>query len=205
MLDWIKDEAFWKNLLETFTGYGPLLPILLPFLDCIFPALPLVAFVVFNVNAYGFLLGFTYSYIGNLSGSILMFFLCRKLFGEKIRRISDKAGYVAKIYKWIEHVDAPSVALLLAFPFTPSFFVTLAFALSTYKASKYVLILVFGKAGSILMLSILGESTALAFENPVYILLALALLAALHFLSTFVSRKIGPDREEKEEEHKYEQ
>ena len=50
----------------------------LPFLEAFLPFLPLVVFIVANVNAYGFLFGFLLSWVGSVAGAYTVFLVIRK-------------------------------------------------------------------------------------------------------------------------------
>ena len=52
---------FWLQIIETIKDYGPLVPTFLTFIESLFPALPLIMIVSFNVSVYGTWLGFIYS------------------------------------------------------------------------------------------------------------------------------------------------
>ena len=55
---------FWKNLLDSFEGLGPLVPVLLAMVESFVPPLPLIAIVALNVAAHGPVMGFLYSWCG---------------------------------------------------------------------------------------------------------------------------------------------
>ena len=70
---------FWEQLFYSFQILGPLVPMLIAMVEAFIPALPLIAIVTLNVAAHGPVLGFVYSWVGSVIGSILFFALCRKL------------------------------------------------------------------------------------------------------------------------------
>lgn len=70
---------FWKTLLDSFEGLGPVAPILLAMVESIFPPLPLIAIVALNVAAHGGLLGFVYSWVGVAAGGTVVFLFWRRV------------------------------------------------------------------------------------------------------------------------------
>ena len=92
---------FWEKLFHSFRILGPLAPILLAMVEAFIPALPLIAIVTLNVAAHGGILGFVYSWLGSVGGSILFFLVCRKLF------------MFYYIYLWCVHAQSHQLCLTL--------------------------------------------------------------------------------------------
>ena len=61
MFDWFSMDTF-TNLTQDYRALGPIIGILLPFLEAFLPFLPLIVFIVANVTAYGLLFGFLLSW-----------------------------------------------------------------------------------------------------------------------------------------------
>ncbi len=71
---------------------GPLVGVLLPVIEAFIPVLPLIGFVIINVAAFGFVLGYLYSWMGNCIGSFLLFLFIRKVGGKKFEEKKKKAN-----------------------------------------------------------------------------------------------------------------
>ena len=61
------------HIVESYKAFGPLLGIGLPMIEALIPALPLIVFVLANAVAFGFWLGFLYSWLGSVMGALLVF------------------------------------------------------------------------------------------------------------------------------------
>ncbi|MBQ7858893.1 MAG: TVP38/TMEM64 family protein [Faecalibacterium sp.] len=178
---------FWQGLLEGFQVLGPMVPILLAALESFIPALPLVAIVTLNVAAHGAVLGFVYSWLGTCLGCTIVFLFYRKLLKRPLLGLMDRSPKVTKAKNWVNRFDINALFLLAIMPFTPSSFLNLAFGLSDFGEKNYLYTMYRAKLIMILLLALAGQSVAKAFENPVFIVLAVVLLAGLYW----VSKKVG--------------
>ncbi len=182
--------AFWEGLLESFQALGPLIPILLAALESFIPVLPLVGIVTVNVAAHGPLMGFLYSWLGTCVGCIAMFFIFRRLFTGWADKMASKHKKIAKARNWVSRMRPSGLFLILILPFTPSAFVNFAFGISKFNAKKYMITLMLAKLFMIGSLTAFGQSVRLALKsNPLYLILAIALLAVLYVTSKLVSKK----------------
>ena len=183
------DPEFWQQLLTGFRLLGPLVPILLACLESFIPALPLVAIVTLNVLAHGPVLGFVYSWCGNVLGSTLVFFLFRRALRRPLAKLGDKMPRVQKARAWVGRFNPQALALLAAMPFTPSSFLNFAFGVSDFDAKRYLLSIGSGKLAMIFLLAVCGQSVSAAMQNPMFLLFTAALLAALYYASKKLSKK----------------
>ena len=74
---------------EYFEQLGPLKYIfgfILPFIENFIPILPIIAFVIFNVNAYGFWIGVLLAWLGIVTGSYIVFVIFRKFSNSKFMK-----------------------------------------------------------------------------------------------------------------------
>ncbi len=182
--------AFWETLLESFQALGPLVPILLAALESLLPMLPLVGIVTVNVAAHGPLFGFLYSWVGTCVGCYLMFTLFRRLLTHWVERMSTKHARIAQARAWVGRMKPGGLFLILIMPFTPSAFVNFAFGVSGYDTKKYMTVLCVAKLFMIGSLTAFGQSVRMAMKsNPLYLILAVVLLALLYLISKIVSKK----------------
>jgi len=180
---------FWEELFHSFRILGPLAPILLAMVEAFIPALPLIAIVTLNVAAHGGILGFLYSWLGSVGGSILFFLLCRKLFKGIILKIAGRHPSVMKARNWVNKVNKKALFLIITMPFTPSCFVNFAMGVSDFDCKTYIKIMASAKIVMLLLLSIFGQSVVQAFENPIFIALAVILVVVLYLVSKYISKK----------------
>src|SRR5699024_12761478 len=66
-----------EQIFEAFDGLGIFVGLLLVFIESFLPFLPLIAIVILNTNAYGFLIGFLMSYLGSVICSNSVFLIVR--------------------------------------------------------------------------------------------------------------------------------
>lgn len=180
---------FWEELFHSFRVLGPLAPILFTMVEAFVPVLPLIAIVTLNVAAYGAVLGFVYSWLGSVFGSVLFFLICRKLFKGFILRIAGKHPTVMKARDWVNKVNKKALFLVITMPFTPSCFVNFAMGVSDFDSRTYIKIMASAKMVMLVLLSVFGQSVVQAFENPVFIAVALILVVVLYLISKYISKK----------------
>ena len=113
---------FWKTLLDSFEGLGPVAPILLAMVESIFPPLPLIAIVALNVAAHGGLLGFVYSWVGVAAGGTVVFLFWRRVVKRFFWKLASRSEKLKKAQQWVSHVDTASLFMLAVLPFTPTSF-----------------------------------------------------------------------------------
>lgn len=180
---------FWEELFHSFRILGPLAPILLAMVEAFIPALPLIAIVTLNVAAHGGILGFVYSWLGSVGGSILFFLVCRKLFKGIILKIAGRHPSVMKARNWVNKVNKKALFVIITMPFTPSCFVNFAMGVSDFDSKTYIKIMASAKVVMLLLLSLFGQSVVQAFENPIFIALAVILAVVLYLVSKYISKK----------------
>lgn len=184
---------FWDQLFHSFQILGPLVPMLMAMVEAFIPALPLIAIVTLNVAAHGAVLGFLYSWVGSVFGSVLFFALCRKLFKPWIARFADKHPKIMKMRNWVNSINKKALFLIITMPFTPSCFVNFAMGVSEFDAKTYIKIMASAKIVMLILLSLFGQSVVQAFENPVFIILAVLLVVVLYLVSRYIRKRHNLD------------
>ena len=180
---------FWEELFHSFRILGPLAPILLAMVEAFIPALPLIAIVTLNVAAHGGILGFVYSWLGSVGGSVLFFLLCRKLFKGFILKIAGKHPSVMKARNWVNRINKKALFVIITMPFTPSCFVNFAMGVSDFDSKTYIKIMASAKIVMLILLSLFGQSVVQAFENPIFIAVAIVLVVVLYLASKYIRKK----------------
>ena len=180
---------FWKNLLDSFEGLGPLVPVLLAMVESFVPPLPLIAIVALNVAAHGPVMGFLYSWCGVVVGGAIMFTFWRRVVKRFFWRFASRFEPIRKAEKWVSHCDVPTLFTLAMRPFTPTSFLHLAFGISDFDSRRYILTLLAGKAVMIAMMALFGQSLTSALENPLYLVLAVLLWVGMYFASKLFCQK----------------
>ena len=189
----ITSLEFWQHLLDSFEGLGPLVPILLAMVESFVPPLPLIAIVALNVAAHGPVMGFLYSWCGVALGGSLMFTFWRRMVKRFFWRHASKYEWFRRAQKWVSNCDTSALFTLAMLPFTPTSFLHLTFGISDFDGRRYILTLLAGKAVMVAMMAVFGQSLTSAMENPLYLLLAVALWVGMYFASKLFCRKHNLD------------
>lgn len=184
ILDWLSQLKHMKkeqvhDMITSLSIYGPIPGIALPFSESFLPFLPLILIIAANVNVYGLGLGFLYSWIGITLGSLLLFYLARKLGGRFGHYLQRRFPLVAKFFAWIEDKGFTPVFLLACLPFAPSFFITIAAGLSTLKLRTFAIAMMLGKAVMILCIAILSFDITELADEPWRVVAAAVFIALL--------------------------
>ncbi|MCM3386514.1 TVP38/TMEM64 family protein [Ureibacillus chungkukjangi] len=161
-----------ENLAAHYRTLGPLIGILLPFIEAFLPFLPLVVIVVANASSYGLWIGFLLSWIGTVLGSYVVFLLTRR-FGKHPRlKVFIEKEKVQKLIKWVDMRGLSPLFILLCFPFTPSVLVNIVAGLSNIKKKYYLIVVMAGKFIMIASMSVLGYDLKALITDPVKLIIA---------------------------------
>ncbi len=184
---------FWFNLLMEYRDLGPLAPIAFVMLESVFPFLPLVLIVTFNISAYGPFFGFIYSLAGNILGSLMVFFVFRFF---KHRPIMNRFVHRKRVERWLNWVlrQHPSfLVFLFSSPFTPSSFVNISFGLSGYSKRRFTLSLILGKTILLVFLLGFGASLNVVNEKPYLMIFVLVGYGFVYYLSQKFGKVTGEE------------
>jgi uncharacterized membrane protein YdjX (TVP38/TMEM64 family) len=192
--DWITmilSDEFWLRILENYRGFGPLAPVFLAMLESFIPALPLIVIVTFAIGAYGPFFGFFYSYIGSLGGSVLVFLLFRRIIRPHFMHLVPQRKNLEKLMKWVSSQTPFMIFLLASFPFTPSSLLNTTFGLSDFDELTYIRCIALGKLIMIALLALFGSSLVNAFQNPILLILMIALFVVMRLVYRRMHEKTG--------------
>ena len=103
---------------------------------------------------------------------------------------SRKAS-IQKALDWVADRNAAVLFILVSLPFTPSSFINIAFGLSDFDEQKFIKTLIAAKLIMMLGLSLFGKTLSISFTRPVYLILAVAILAVLYLISVHFRKKHG--------------
>ena len=98
---------------------------------------------------------------------------------------------IQKALDWVADRNAAVLFILVSLPFTPSSFINIAFGLSDFDEQKFIKTLIAAKLIMMLGLSLFGKTLSISFTRPVYLILAVAILAALYLISVHFRKKHG--------------
>jgi len=154
------------HLMDQYRAIGPWLSISLAFLLSFIPPLPTIVVIGLNVAAFGLWSGILYSWIGVMSGAILMFWLVRKLSHYKYvdRFAHNKA--VQKSMRWMENNGFMYIFMLSLLPFGPFTLLHVAAGLSGIKFRSFAIATGLGRGLMIFIISFIGADWASYFQQP---------------------------------------
>lgn len=180
-----------ENLASNYRALGPIIGILLPFLEAFLPFLPLVAFVVANASVYGLWLGFLLSWVGTVTGSYIVFLIVRQ-FGQhpKLRFLTGNEK-VQKLIKWVDMRGLSPLFVLLCFPFTPTVLVNVVAGLSHIRKKYYLVALMTGKFFMILGMSVLGYDLRDLLTSPVKLIVVALVVILLWFIGKLIEKRLN--------------
>jgi len=188
-LNTITSLEFWEKALDSFHSLGPAFPIILAALESIIPPLPLFAIITLNIAAYGTFLGFLYSWIGTCIGCTIVFCFFRYVIKRFFTHLFLTHEKFRTAQQWVSGIRPSTLFLIVLFPFTPSSFLNIAFGISEYDPKKYLLTIYTAKIIMIAALAFFGHSLVNAVKNPLFLILAAAVLVVLYILSKKISEK----------------
>ena len=168
-LDTIKEWFTLENvmmLINEYRSFGPIPGILLPILEAFLPFLPLFLFVMANTNAFGLWFGFLFSWIGSVTGALLVFLLIRRFGQRKVLQLLKKHPQVQRLMQWVERHGFGPLFVLLCFPFTPSAVVNIVAGLSKIGIYQYMLAVMIGKLVMIFTISFVGYDIRSLLTQP---------------------------------------
>ncbi len=137
MNEWLDADKI-VELAQHYKALGPLIGLLLPFIESFLPFLPLVRICYRECRGVWTLVGFILSWVGTVAGSYAVFLVIRKYGRNRFLRFLTKKERVQQLISWVERNGFGPLFLLICFPFTPSALVNLVAGLSNMKKTYYL-------------------------------------------------------------------
>lgn len=170
-----------QRTLESYSEFGPLPGILLPFIESFLPFLPLILIIAANANIYGLGLGFLFSWIGVTSGALCVFLISRSL-GKNVKaKLQRRFPKSERFFDWVEKRGFTPLFLLACFPFTPSVVITVISGLSKVPFHTFMLATILGKAVMIFTISLLSFDISNLVEEPWRIFVSITAVLVMWF------------------------
>jgi uncharacterized membrane protein YdjX (TVP38/TMEM64 family) len=179
------------QLLKEYRSFGPLPGMILPMLEAFLPVLPLFLFVMANAAAFGLWQGLFYSWIGAVSGSLLVFFLVRKLGQKKFLSFLSRHERVRKLVNWVERHGFGPLFIMFCFPFTPSAFINIVAGLSKLSMVPFILAVLCGKFVMIFTISFIGYDIQALFQQPVRTIIVLCIIFVLWYVGKRIEIRLN--------------
>lgn len=190
MNEWFTVENM-EHIAAQYRTLGPIMGILLPFLEAFLPFLPLVVFVVANASAFGLWIGFLLSWLGSVAGSYAVFLLVRHFGKDPKLRFVTGSKKVQKFIKWVDMNGISPLFVLLCFPFTPSVIVNIVAGLSHIHKKYYLIVLLAGKFVMIFGMSVLGYDLKSLITSPVRLISAGVAIVLLWWIGKLMEKRLN--------------
>lgn len=190
MNEWFSVENM-EHIAAQYRTLGPIMGILLPFLEAFLPFLPLVVFVVANASAFGLWIGFLLSWLGSVAGSYAVFLLVRHFGKHPKLRFVTGSKKVQKFIKWVDMNGISPLFVLLCFPFTPSVIVNIVAGLSHIHKKYYLIVLLAGKFVMIFGMSVLGYDLKSLITSPVRLISAGVAIVLLWWIGKLMEKRLN--------------
>ncbi|MFD0048800.1 TVP38/TMEM64 family protein [Actinomycetes bacterium NPDC127524] len=179
------------ELMQKYKSFGPIPGILLPMLEAFLPFLPLFVFVFANASAFGLWFGFLFSWIGAITGALLVFWIFRKYGQRKALKFLHKHKQVQKLMNWVDRHGFGPLFLLLCFPFTPSAVVNIVAGLSRVKPVQYILAVLGGKMVMIFTISFVGYDLRSLIHKPVRTVIVFLVIFILWYAGKLIEGRLN--------------
>ena len=183
-------DIFVQNSISTLSFLGPIAGIILIMIESILPILPLSVFITLNIITFGNTLGFLMSLIATITGCSISFFLFRK-FRDKLYKFLGKKKQ-ENIQSWLKNLSKipfTSLAIIMAIPFTPAFFVNIAAGLSKMSYKKFFASLILGKTVMVYFWGYIGTSLLDSLTDVTVLIKIIVLLLVTYVISKKVEKK----------------
>ncbi|QWC00477.1 VTT domain-containing protein [Mycoplasmatota bacterium] len=166
-----------RVLIENNFWLAPLIGILLPFLEAIFPMLPLAIIISFNLSVLGITFGaiegtvltITLSTIGSFLGMFLLYIIIRLTVADYFVKKIKKYEYGETFIKAVHGKSNIFILALLSNPFLPSSILNYGLSLSKIQIKKYLFLTIISRLFIVLFMVFLGSVFSLQ-ENPLNVL-----------------------------------
>lgn len=183
-------DIFVQNCISVLSFLGPVAGIVLILAESIIPILPLSVFITLNMITFGNAFGFIISWLATITGCTISFFVFR-CFSDKLYKFLGKKDQ-KNIQLWLKSlskISFTSLALIMAIPFTPAFFVNIASGLSKMKYKKFLVSLLIGKMIMVYFWGYIGTSLLESLTDVTVLIKIIVLLLVTYVLSKIVEKK----------------
>ena len=170
---------------------GPIMGVLLVFLESVIPILPLGAFITLNMNAFGFVGGFLISWSATCIGFYDSYFVFSSFLSKYFYQFLSRKD-AKKIHKSMEKIrkmPLGNLAVLIALPFTPAFLINIASGLAKVDRKKFLLSILIGKIFIVYFWGFIGTSFLESMTDITTIITIAVMLVVAYFVSKYVSKK----------------
>ena len=172
---------YWQKIVDQYPVLIVLICFMLPFIEAIFPVLPIIAFIAFNMQNLGLLWGFIVTVLGSTIGTYFVFLILNYSLSKKIRKKIERNPDVLKASRWLEKKGFVFCSLVMGNPFMPTSIFNYAFSLTRINRKKYFLIVLISRLLLVGSVTILGAAFSVE-ENPIAVLWVLLVYVVVYII-----------------------
>ena len=155
---------FIERVKEVYENLGILAAIGLPYLETLFPVLPLFLMTAFNILSYGLFWGYLYTYIGTTTGTIAIFLFMRYISTKRFKSSWREKPNVEKYLNWLENTHPVLHVVVLMIPFSPTFMINYSMGLSNMRFVTFLFITFVSRAIMLVICIPLGMTLVTLYE-----------------------------------------
>lgn len=160
--DWL-DKI--RLLIQENFWFAPIFGLVLPFIEAIFPSIPLTVIVAFNLSIFsgafgvveGTLLAIVLSTLGSFLGMFIIFLIIRITFAKYFIKKVNENKYGKMFVNVVEGRNQWLILALMSNPFLPSSVLNYAISLTKIKVPRYIFLTLTSRLVIILFLVFLGS------------------------------------------------
>lgn len=170
---------------------GIIFGIILILLESVIPALPLGIFITLNINAFGLFLGLIISWLSTCFGCYMSFLLYRFLSNKFLNKYLYNNKKIRLIINKMKTIEFPNLVVLIALPFTPSFFINISCGIINMSKRKFLAAIFTGKIFMVLFWGCIGKSLLESVTDIKTIIIISMFILLAYLLSKIVSKKMN--------------
>lgn len=183
-------QETWLHLREMLPIPGFLFGILFPFIEAIFPPLPIFVIGTVNVFLFGFWPAVLYTWIGSTLGALFMYGIFYH-FRKRFLRIENRFKKLKHGIEWVNSKGFWVYFALLSFPFTPTMMVSALAGLSGQKVKQYALALILGIGVRTILIGLFGNTLFKNLDNTKVLVIIIAIGVFISFIGNKLYKKLN--------------
>ena len=173
------------------SGYfGVFIACLLILFESMLPILPLLVFITINFLVLGKIIGFIVSWVFTILGCLMSYYIFKKGFGNKFKRLTEDKALIDKYSKLFKNISLGKLVLIISMPFTPAFLVNIAAGLVNMDFKKYFVALLIGKVALIYFWGFIGTSFVESIKDPIIILRIGVIMLISYLVCILINKKL---------------
>lgn len=172
-----------------FGVYGPLVIIGIIILETVIAPIPGTIVPIVIGALYGVWPGILYAWVGNIIGSIIAFWIARKLGRPVVKKIISEE----KIDKYDSYLQNRKIMIWVAYfiPLLPLDTISFVIGLSKISFKFYLAVISIGMAGNLLLLTLFGERliSATGWEKAMWVAITILFLVTAIVIEKVLNKK----------------